>query len=104
MAKEQDKGVISISGHEYKYRLVQDLKSSDGTGLDGWYRVNDGEILVEANLTPARSKMVLLHEITHGIIEHAGLGRMETEQQERISDAIAYGLMSVRINGKRLIK
>lgn len=101
--KEQDKGTISISGHEYKYRHVPDLKSGDN-GLDGWYRVNDGEILVEANLKPARAKMVLLHEIVHGIIEHAGLGRMEVEQQERISDAIAYGLMSVRINGKPIIK
>ncbi len=104
MKQAKDKGVISISGHEYKWRAVPDLKNAEGTGLDGWYRVQNGEILLEASLTPARSKMVLLHEITYGILEHAGMGTMPIEQQERISDALAYGLMSVRINGKPLIK
>ena len=104
MKQERNLGTITISGHEYQYRSVPDLKSSEGNGLDGWYRVNKGEILIEQGLTPSRSKMVLLHEIVHGILEHAGMGTMPTEQQERVSDAIAYGLMSVRINGKKLIR
>jgi hypothetical protein len=104
MKQAKDMGIISISGHEYQYRTVPDLRKDDGTGLDGWYRVNDREILIEADLPKARAKTVLIHEIVHGILEHAGMGGMEPSAQERISDAIAYGLMSVRINGRALIK
>lgn len=104
MKQAKDMGIISISGHEYSYRTVPDLRKEDGSGLDGWYKVNDREILVEQDLSKARAKMVLVHEIVHGILEHAGMGSMEHEAQERISDAIAYGLMSVRINGKTLLR
>jgi hypothetical protein len=45
---------------------------------------------------------VVLHEILHGIMEHAGQGDME--RQEEIVEMIAYGLEVTQIDGKTLLR
>lgn len=92
-------GTLTICGHDYTYRFVDDLKGQDGTGIDGHYKVTTNEVLVENELKGAYREAVFLHEIVHGILEHSGL-----TQDEHIANAIAYGLQSVKIDGKRLLR
>jgi hypothetical protein len=98
MKRSSSHGTIVISGHKYQCREVDELVSDDGTKLDGWYKVTDNAILIRTGLQNPYRQSVLLHEIVHGILEHAGI-----EQREQIASAVAYGLMTVKINGKALI-
>lgn len=101
MMKPKDGSTISISGHDYTLRYVKDLKKGD-QALYGWYRPDEAEILIEPS-QPERSKQnTLIHEVVHGILEHAGWSGRDDE--ERIANTLAYGLQSVRINGKPLLR
>lgn len=99
MKRPRDGSIVHISGHEYVLKYQKDLVNDEGTPLWGHYRVGTREILVEKGLpTPANNNTVL-HEIVHGILEHAGI-----DQAEPIANAVAYGLESVRINGKPILR
>lgn len=100
--KPKDGSTISISGHDYKLRRVKDLRHTDGRALYGWYRPDEREVLIEVDQPTKNQETTLIHEIVHGILEHAGWSGRDDE--ERIANTIAYGLQSVRINGKPLIR
>ncbi len=92
---------LDICGHEYTLRAIKDLKK-DGTPLWGWYKIDSGEVLMDADQTVRVARNTLIHEIVHGILEHAGYG--DLPQNEGIVTAVAYGLESVRLNGKPILK
>lgn len=101
MKKPKDGSTISISGHDYTLRYIKGLKKGD-QDLYGWYRPDECEILIETN-QPARSvENTFIHEAVHAIFEHAGMSGRDDE--ERIANVIAYGLASVRINGKSILR
>lgn len=95
-------GVIEISGATYSMKYVKDLTGKDGGGIWGWYKPQTGEILIDIDQPAVASRNTLIHEIVHGIMEHAGFGGHPDD--ERIASAIAYGLESVKVNGKKLLR
>ncbi len=101
MAKRD--GTIEISGATYKLRYVDGLKDSTGErSLYGHYKPDTAEILIEANQPSGSKRNTPIHEIVHGIMEHAGYGGHPDD--ERIASAIAYGLESVKVNGRKLLR
>jgi hypothetical protein len=95
-------GTIEISGHTYKLKYIKDLKSPRGDAIWGYYKPQTGDILLEADQPSLGMRNTLVHEIVHGILEHAGLGT--SDDNEYVASAIAYGLESVRVNGKKLLR
>jgi|SRR5690349_14243812 len=102
MRKPKDGSTISISGHEYELHYVKGLVNYKGDGLWGLYKAHTGEVLIEADCPQRQSAQTLIHEIVHGILEHSGFSGGDDD--ERIANAIAYGLTSVRINGKSILR
>jgi hypothetical protein len=93
-ARKSYNGTVEICDHTYKLREVKGLKNEDGEALYGYYRPGKGE---------ERSKYnTMLHEIAHGIMEHAGL--RQHYHNEELAAAFAYGLVSVKVNGKPILR
>lgn len=102
--RKHDKGTISIAGRDYAYRLVDDLESDAGVGLNGWYKGDTREIEVRTGLPSDQHKDVLVHEIVHGILRQTGHEPADRNDCENLVEALTHGLVSVRINGRPLIR
>lgn len=90
-----------IGGHTYSIEYVKDLRM-DGDKIWGRYSVGEGRIQIEAGLSKRASQQTLIHEITHVILEQAGYGTHALN--EGIAEALGYGLTSVKVNGKKIIR
>ena len=86
----------------FEVELVEDLVDDEGTKLDGWFKSTEEAIHLRKGLKPASRWCTLLHEIVHGILAHAG--QLELQQNEGLMEALAYGLMNVRVDGKPLVR
>lgn len=82
---------VKIGGVDYIVEYVPDLRDGD-QGLNGWIRYNDCKIQIDADLSDQRKRIVLWHEIVHGLLENAGA---ESEHDEKIVVALGYGLVQV---------
>lgn len=100
--KAKRDGIVEISGATYQLKYIKDLKADDGDSLWGHFKAGTGEILLDVDQPARAERNTLIHEIVHGIMEHAGYGGHP--EDERISRAIAYGLESVKVNGKKLLR
>ena len=85
----------------FEVELIEDLVDDEGTKLDGWFRSTEEAIQLRKGLKPTSRWCTLLHEIVHGILAHAG--QRELQQNEGLMEALAYGLMNVRVDGKPLV-
>lgn len=92
---------VALPPMVYEVEMVPDLVDSEGTKLDGWFKTTEETILLEKGLKPATRWCTLLHEILHGILTQAG--QRELTQNEGLMEALAYGLMNVRMDGKPLV-
>lgn len=83
---------IKIGGITYTVRVVDDLHDKH-TPLLGWHKPSTCELLLDASLVPQAQYQVLWHEIVHGILTVAGF--VEENQNERLIDALGYGMLQV---------
>lgn len=81
---------IKVGAIVYQVEIVDDLRDGDQK-LSGWIRHTDSLILLEAALSSQMGRHVLWHEIIHSIFEQAGID----DQDERIIQVLAYGIMGV---------
>lgn len=70
---------INIGSIFYEVGFVEELKSKDGTKLDGWIRYDTSEILMDDSLGAQRALQVLWHEIMHGIFEEAAVDQPDEQ-------------------------
>ena len=102
MKQAKDMGIISISGHAFEIKHVDGLCDEAGNPLRGQCRHDARQIALDPQMTTAQRKETVLHETLHSILFLAGYS--EASMNEGVVTALANGLMSVRINGKTLIR
>ncbi len=82
---------IKIGPMIYKIIEIADL-CIDGDTMIGSVCHTSGELLLEMRLCPQAKKVTLWHEIIHAILVTSGnVG----EHDDRLVDALAYGIVSV---------
>lgn len=84
---------IKIGGIRYPVKIVDDLHDNHKE-LYGWIKYDKHEIHVSGDLDSQGRFVVLWHEIVHGILNNAGL----PENDERMVDALAHGIMQVLLD------
>jgi len=105
---EKDKRFVSIplqvelSPMVYEVEVVPDLADDEGTKLDGWFKSTEETIQLRKGLKPTSQWCTLLHEIVHGILAQAG--QKELMQNEGLMEALSYGLMNARVDGRPLLR
>ena len=90
---------IRIGPVEYDITKHETL-SIDDRDFAGLYNSTTAEIKLLGDMPGTVTGAVLLHEILHGILTHAGL----TDHPEGMIDAIAYGLLDLARNNPKLLK
>jgi hypothetical protein len=80
---------IRIGPLDFKYEECEELHD-DGKKLDGWIRYSPCTIKVLAGACDQFKRLVLWHEIIHGILYMTG-----RDGDEALIDALAGGVMSV---------
>jgi len=83
-----------------KFEVIEVDGLKDGkVELNGHIVYSDQKISVEKKLKPDPKKITILHEIIHGIIDHAG-----GVQNERQVEMMANGLHQVFMENKKEMK
>ena len=94
---------VKIGGIEYAVRLVEGLVDTldDGTvvELNGHIRWMECDLELNAGLGEGRMRVALLHEIMHGILDHAG----EESHDERSIRIASYGMLQVLRDNPALV-
>lgn len=80
---------IKIGGVDYTVEQVDGLRDGNES-LNGWIQYNECKILVDAGLSPQRQRIVIWHEVVHGLLEHAGI---EEDRSEHMVVALGYGIV-----------
>lgn len=75
---------IRIGPIDYKVHETCDIND------DGLFDMADQVILIQKRLKPQLKRQTLWHEILHGIMYQAGI----KEHNERMVDAVAYGIVA----------
>jgi len=70
---------VYISPYLYAVEYVKKLVGEDGGNLYGQITYADAMIRIDIQHDPQRQGAALIHEVLHGILEHAGLD--ETDEQ-----------------------
>lgn len=105
MKRLPDKATISISGHEYEFERVAKITLDGDDNYDGIFHPRDNVIYVRADMGEKQDAFVTLREMAHAIIHHSGLRNLiDDEKEEALADAFAYGILSVRVNGKPILR
>lgn len=91
---------IKIGPIRYAVEDITDLKSDAGTDLLGQIIYHQATIKLEADQHPQVKRIVLLHEIIHGILNNAGFQK----HSEAVIDAIATGLMALIDDNPHLMR
>lgn len=80
---------LRIGGIDFSVEEVENLRDGS-TGLNGWIRINDCQIRIEAGLSPQMKLTVLWHEAVHGLLEQSGFNG---DHDERLVRALGYGIV-----------
>lgn len=97
---EKKATIILIGGIEYVVLTVDGLERKPGEGLDGEIRHSEQTIALRKGMQSDYRNATLIHEILHSILIQSGHTRRMTEG---ILDAIAFGLLTVRIDDVPLL-
>ena len=82
---------IKIGGKKFKVKFIKGLVSDDsGIKLNGYINYQKSTIDIEKNLDKQAQEIVILHEIIHGVLDHAG-----QEHDEVCVDIISRGIYQV---------
>lgn len=81
---------------EYSHPVVSKEKD---TVLWGEILQGDQLIKVDANLPPEMKRVVLLHEVIHGLLNHCGLG----DHKEELPERLGYALDTFLIDNPRFV-
>lgn len=81
---------IRIGAIDFQIKVAKDLRDGD-LKLNGWIRYDDSKVLLEKELGPQAEYITLWHEILHGLLTQGGIA----EQEEKIVEVLAHGIVSV---------
>ena len=81
---------IRIGPLIYSIRLVERLEDDNREPLNGRIRHDDCEILIAADISPQVQRVVLWHEVLHGILHSQGEG-----DDEAFVDMLAHEIARV---------
>lgn len=73
----------------------------DNKWLAGEISYTSNQIYVHAGMAEDAMRQTLLHEVTHGVLRHAGQHALNAD--EELVDAIAYGFMALVRDNPKLI-
>jgi len=94
---------VKIGAMTYRVKELSDLHKIDGEGrkrgLNGQILYSDSVINIEADMSIMIKRVTLLHEIMHGILDHAG----HEEHPETAIIALGYGLLEVLRDNPALV-
>ena len=104
----KQEGITSINAGYRRYALhIKKGLRQDSTKLFGLTEFDDGKISLEENMDYETAREVLLHELTHVILELTGLGGSEVDdsvlamKNEDMTTLISRGfLMLMNLNPK----
>lgn len=82
---------IKIGGVIYEIEDAANLRGDKDQQLDGWIRYGPAKILLSSEMGGQRRRVVLWHEVLHGIMTQAGYDKHD----EALIDALAYGIVQV---------
>jgi len=83
---------VKIGGITYPISRVDDLRD-ESQKLDGWIRYRPYSIQLDSGIGEQGERVVLWHEILHGILTQAGISY--EDEHESVLDALAYGISQV---------
>jgi hypothetical protein len=95
--------IILIDG--FAYRVTRAMPEGSESG-HGQYDADKQRICVRLGLAPHYERSVVLHEVMHGLWEHAGLtaeGRAQPTEEEVVS-ALSYRLLEVLRSNPALVR
>ena len=98
----RDGAKVQICGRDFKFHRTPGLSNGAGEEYDGLCKHRHGELHVTGGLPGEYECVVTLHEIVHAILEQTGVGAA-VDNEEAVCNAIAYGMKSVRVDGKPLV-
>lgn len=84
--------IVLIGGIQYPVHRVAELRDGD-TKLDGHIKYRPYSINLDAELGEQGERVVLWHEVLHGILAQAGF--RHEDEHEQLLDALAYGIVQV---------
>jgi hypothetical protein len=80
---------VTISGLEYTIERVKNLTHEDGEKIDGQCDASEQTIEIDAGVRGHdRVRLVVIHELTHAIENHAGLNLKDPTQVDMVARAI----------------
>lgn len=91
---------VVIGPLEYQVKIVKNLRSDDNKRLAGMINGPEATIYLTEEQSPQFARIVLWHEMIHGILDAAGF---QAEHNEAVVDALAHGLVDVILRNPDLI-
>lgn len=86
---------VKILGEEYKIEFVNDLRDQRNIKMWGLCKYTEGLIQVNNDIPHQKKQEVLLHEIVHGVYERMQTFDKPKQEEEKVVDNTAVGLMCV---------
>jgi hypothetical protein len=86
-----DGDVIRIGPLNYTVRIVDRLEDEDRSALNGRIRHDQCEILIDADINKQVQRVVLWHEVIHGIID----GQGGSDHDEGFVEMLAHEIVRV---------
>ena len=79
---------IKIGATRFNVVIEDDLRNFDDSRLDGHIKYGECKICIDSKMDGDRPRDVLMHEILHGIADHAAVN-LDEGQVERLANGIA---------------
>jgi hypothetical protein len=95
---ELNEKTVKIGGLVYTIQECDDPRSESDEKILGDISYTYERIRIERAIPDRVKRVVLLHEIVHGVLEHAG-----HEQDEQLVQIIGYGLSQVLMDNQWIV-
>ncbi len=89
---------VKIGPITYRVKLAKKVLRHNGQGLDGQIDYGQARITIRKGIDPQVTKLVLWHEIIHGIFSNAGMSK----QDEQMIEILASGIVDVLASNPEL--
>ena len=90
---------VLMGGITYPVSVVDDLRDGDQK-LDGFINYRPYSIQLNSGMGSQGERVILWHEVLHGILAQAGF--VHEDEHEQLMDALAYGIVQVLQDNPKL--
>lgn len=90
--------IVKVGPISYKLKVVDEIGDGDQQ-YDGWIDYANARIEIAKGLDPQFERAVVLHEVMHAVLKHAG----QDSKNEALITALSYSLLDLIRNNPELI-